>query len=86
MGSTSSRRPRPGHASAPRCDILALIEDARLTVLRPRLLAARPGGDLKSVMENGHAQIQTTQKYLHTQPDTDHENLDALRRIADRRR
>jgi hypothetical protein len=37
-------------------------------------------------MENGHAQIQTTQKYLHTLLDTDHENLDALRRIADRRR
>jgi hypothetical protein len=30
----------------------------------------------------GHAQIQTTQKYLHTLPDTDQKNLDALTRIA----
>jgi integrase len=30
------------------------------------------GADLKSVMDRmGHAQIQTTQKYLHTLPDTD---------------
>ena len=26
----------------------------------------------------GHAQVQTTQKYLHTLPDTDQKNLDAL--------
>ena len=32
----------------------------------------------------GHAQIQTTQKYLHTLPDADHKNLDAFSRIADR--
>src|SRR3954452_13764416 len=44
------------------------------------------GADLKSVMERmGHAQIQTTQKYLHTLPDTDQRNLDALTRIQDRR-
>ena len=29
----------------------------------------------------GHAQITTTQKYLHTLPDADAENLDALNRI-----
>ncbi len=37
------------------------------------------GADLKSVMDRmGHAQIQTTQKYLHTLPDADQKNLDAL--------
>ncbi len=41
------------------------------------------GSDLKSVMERmGHAQIQTTQKYLHTLPEADQKNLDALSRIA----
>jgi len=30
----------------------------------------------------GHAQIQATQKYLHTLPDTDQKNLDALTRTA----
>ena len=40
------------------------------------------GADLKSVMDRmGHTQIQTTQKYLHTLPDTDQRNLDALTRI-----
>jgi hypothetical protein len=29
----------------------------------------------------GHAQIQTTQRYLHALPDADHKNLDALSRI-----
>jgi integrase len=44
------------------------------------------GADLKGVMERmGHAQIQTTQKYLHTLPDTDKKNLDAFTRIAGRR-
>ena len=39
------------------------------------------GSDLKSVMDRmGHAQISTTQKYLHTLPDADAENLDALNR------
>lgn len=41
------------------------------------------GADLVGVMERmGHSQIQTTQKYLHTLPDTDQKNLDALSRIA----
>jgi integrase len=44
------------------------------------------GADLKGVMERmGHAQIQTTQKYLHALPDTDKKNLDAFTRVADRR-
>jgi integrase len=40
------------------------------------------GSDIRSVMERmGHAQITTTQKYLHTLPDADHKNLTALHRI-----
>ena len=40
------------------------------------------GSDLKSVMDRmGHAQITTTQKYLHTLPDADAKNLTALDRI-----
>jgi integrase len=40
------------------------------------------GSDLKSVMDRmGHAQITTTQKYLHTLPDADTKNLTALDRI-----
>ena len=40
------------------------------------------GADLKSVMDRmGHAQIQTTQKYLHALPDADQKNLNALNRI-----
>jgi integrase len=43
------------------------------------------GSDLKSVMDRmGHAQITTTQKYLHALPDADQKNLDALRRIRRR--
>ncbi|MGN6575039.1 MAG: tyrosine-type recombinase/integrase [Nocardioides sp.] len=39
------------------------------------------GSDLKSVMDRmGHAQITTTQKYLHALPDADEKNLDALNR------
>ncbi len=39
------------------------------------------GSDLKSVMDRmGHAQITTTQKYLHSLPDADTKNLDALNR------
>ena len=39
------------------------------------------GSDLKSVMERtGHAQITTTQKYLHALPDADTKNLTALDR------
>ena len=32
----------------------------------------------------GHAQITTTQKYLHTLPDADAKNLDALNRVRAR--
>jgi len=32
----------------------------------------------------GHAQITTTQKYLHSLPDADTKNLDALNRIRRR--
>ena len=40
------------------------------------------GSDLRSVMDRmGHAQITTTQKYLHALPDADQKNLDALSRI-----
>jgi integrase len=40
------------------------------------------GSDLKSVMDRmGHAQITTTQKYLHALPDADTKNLTALDRI-----
>jgi integrase len=43
------------------------------------------GSDLKSVMDRmGHAQITTTQKYLHSLPDADAKNLDALNRIRGR--
>ena len=43
------------------------------------------GSDLKSVMDRmGHAQIQTTQKYLHALPEADEKNLDALDRVARR--
>ena len=39
------------------------------------------GSDLKSVMDRmGHAQITTTQKYLHSLPDADTKNLTALDR------
>jgi integrase len=45
------------------------------------------GTDLKGVMDRlGHAQIQTTQKYLHTLPDTDQKNLDAFERILRNKR
>jgi site-specific recombinase XerD len=38
------------------------------------------GSDVKSVMDRmGHAQITTTQKYLHSLPDADQKNLDANR-------
>jgi integrase len=43
------------------------------------------GADLKTVMDRlGHAQIQTTQKYLHTLPDADDQAMDAFKRIRSR--
>ncbi len=40
------------------------------------------GSDLKAVMDRlGHAQITTTQKYLHALPHADQKNLDALERM-----
>lgn len=40
------------------------------------------GADLKTVMDRlGHTQIQTTQRYLHTQPGADDKALDAFERI-----
>ena len=40
------------------------------------------GSDLKAVMDRmGHAQITTTQKYLHPMPGADAKNLNALDRI-----
>jgi integrase len=40
------------------------------------------GSDLKAVMDRmGHAQISTTQKYLHALPDADNKNLTALEKI-----
>jgi len=43
------------------------------------------GSDLKAVMDRmGHNLIQTTQKYLHTLPQADQKNLDALNRIRGR--
>jgi site-specific recombinase XerD len=45
------------------------------------------GADLKGVMDRmRHAQIQTTQKYLHALPDTDQKNLDAFERILRNKR
>ena len=44
------------------------------------------GSDIKSVMDRmGHAQITTTQQYLHTLPDADHKNLTALDRTRNSR-
>ena len=43
------------------------------------------GSDLKSVMDRmGHAQITTTQTYLHSLPNADQKNLEALNRIRGR--
>ena len=41
------------------------------------------GSDLKSVMDRlGHAQIQTTQKYLHALAEADQRNIDALNKMT----
>ena len=43
------------------------------------------GADLQVVKERlGHADIATTEKYLHTLPDADDSTLDAFTRIRDR--
>ena len=40
------------------------------------------GSDIKSVMDRmGHAQITTTQKYLHTLPGADEKNLTVLEQV-----
>jgi integrase len=62
----------PGRALVPRQKVASQY--------RADLLAG--GSDLKSVMDRmGHAQITTTQKYLHTFPDADQKNITALDRI-----
>ena len=43
------------------------------------------GADLQAVKERlGHASIATTEKYLHTLPDSDDATLDAFTRIRER--
>ena len=43
------------------------------------------GADIQTVKERlGHGSLRTTEKYLHTLPDTDDTALDALRRIRNR--
>jgi site-specific recombinase XerD len=43
------------------------------------------GADLKSVVERmGHAQIMTSQKYLHTLPDADQKALAAFESVRRR--
>ncbi len=59
--------------------------DVRVHDLRHAHASWFGGSDLKSVMDRmGHAQITTTQKYLHALPDADAKNLDALNRIRGR--
>jgi hypothetical protein len=65
-----------GPSSRPRSTFDVRVHDLRNA--HPSWLLAG-GSDLKSVMDRmGHAQITTTQKYLHTLPDADQENLTAL--------
>ena len=43
------------------------------------------GADLQVVKERlGHGSLRTTEKYLHTLPDTDNTALDALQRTRNR--
>jgi len=68
------------------------LAKAGVTAVRPHdlrhahaswLLAG--GADLQAVKERlGHASIATTEKYLHTLPDTDDSTLDAFTRIRER--
>jgi integrase len=71
--------------------IVSAHEGFRHSLTRPTSeadSAARPmiaGKSTGGVMDRmGHAQIQTTQKYLHALPDTDQKNLDALTRMTGR--
>ncbi len=77
----------PSHATLPHPHLATRRQDQRhrLPVRMHDLPHAHAswllaeGSDLKSVMERmGHAQIQTTQKYLHALPEADRKNLDAL--------
>jgi integrase len=59
-------------------DFNVRIHDLRLA---PASWLLAGGSDLKSVMDRtGHNLIRTTQKYLHSLPDADQKNLDALNR------
>ena len=50
-----------------------------------RILVACRGVDLKTVMDRmGHSQIQTTEEYLHSQPDADDAAIAAFQRTRQR--
>jgi integrase len=87
--------PRPARNRAPAACALPAVEKAKIDfgVRVHDLRHAHAswhlagGADLKGLMDRlGHSQIQTTQKYLHTLPDTDQKNLDAFERILRNKR
>lgn len=78
------RRPRHHHPRRPpvRCRLAPHLLRHTATTLA---LVRR--ADLKGVMDRmGHAQIMTTQKYLHTLADADEKNLAAFDRTLNRGR
>ncbi|MGH3366676.1 MAG: tyrosine-type recombinase/integrase [Nocardioidaceae bacterium] len=88
VGTPISRNSFRTHVWLPAVKVSGIDYPVRIHDLRHAhaswLLAG--GSDLKSVMDRlGHAQIQTTQKYLHALPDADQRNLEALNRITHRR-